>query len=96
MKNIDITPIIEAIIALISIIVTSFLIPYIKTKMTANQFSYLGGIVKTAAYAAEALYDGDGRGAEKENTLKKYVEKICEQHKINFGTNAVRQMIEES
>ena len=48
MENINITPIIEAVIALIGIVITSFIIPYIKTKMTANQFSYLEGIVKTA------------------------------------------------
>ena len=96
MQNIDITPIIEAIIALIGIIVTSFLIPYIKTKMTANQFSYLEGIVKTAVYAAEVFYGGEGRGAEKRDYVLKYVEKLCEQNKISFDVNAVRQMIEKS
>ena len=95
MENIDITPIIEAVIALIGIIITSFLIPYIKTKMTTNQFSYLEGIVKTAVYAAEVLFDGDGRGAEKREYVESYVEKICEQHKITFDANVVRQMIEK-
>ena len=84
MENIDITPIVETAIALVGIIITSFLIPYLKTKMTANQFSYLEGIVKTAVYAAEVLFDGDGRGAEKREYVENYVEKICEQHKITF------------
>ena len=92
MGNIDITPIIEAIIALVSIIVTTVLIPFIKTKMTANQFSYLEGIVKTAVYAAEVLFDGDGRGAEKREYVENYVKKICEQHKMTFDATAVRQM----
>lgn len=84
MENINITPIIEAVIALVSIVVITFLIPYIKTKTTANQFSYLEGIVKTAVYAAEVLFDGDGRGTEKREYVESYVEKICEQHKITF------------
>lgn len=96
MENIDITPIIEVIIALIITVITSILIPYLKTKMTANQFSYLEGIVKTAVYAAEVLFAGDGRGAEKREYVINYVEKICEQHKITFDANAVRQMIEKS
>ena len=96
MENINITPIIEAIIALVSIVVTTVLIPFIKTKMTANQFSYLEGIIKTAVYAAEVLFNGDGRGAEKREYVTSYVEKICEQHKITFDANAVRQMIEKS
>lgn len=85
MKNINITPIIETVIALVSIVVTIFLIPYIKTKMTANQFSYLEDIVKTAVYAAEVLYNSEGRGVEKRDYVLKYVKRICEQHKISFA-----------
>ena len=96
MENIDITPIIEAIIALVSIVVTTVFIPFIKTKMTANQFSYLEEVIKVAVSAAEVLFDGDGRGAEKREYVTSYVEKICEQHKITFDANVVRQMIEKS
>ena len=96
MENIDITPIIEAVIALVGIVITSFLIPFIKSKMTTNQFSYLEGIVKTAVYAAEVLFNGDGRGEEKREYVENHVKKICEQHKITFDATAVRQMIEKS
>ena len=96
MENINITPIIEAVIALVGIVITSFLIPYLKSKMTANQFSYLEGIVKTAVYAAEVLFDGDGLGVEKREYVINYAEKICERHKITFDATAVRQMIEKS
>ena len=66
MENIDITPIIEAIIALVSIVITTVLIPFIKSKMTANQFSYLEEVIKVAVSAAGVLFDGNGRGEEKE------------------------------
>ena len=94
--NIDITPIIEAIIALVSIVVTTVLVPFIKTKMTTNQFSYLEEVIKVAVSAAEVLFNGDGRGEEKREYVENHVKKICEQHKITFDANAVRQMIEKS
>ena len=96
MVNIDITPIIEAIIALVSIVITTVLIPFIKSKMTANQFSYLEEVIKVAVSAAGVLFDGNGRGAEKREYVENHVKKICEQHKITFDANAVRQMIEKS
>ena len=70
MVNIDITPIIGAIIALVSIVITTVLIPFIKSKMTANQFSYLEEVIKVAVSAAGVLFNGDGRGEEKESMLK--------------------------
>ena len=84
MENIDVTPIIEAIIALVSIVVTTVLIPFIKTKTTANQFSYLEGVIKVAVSAAEVLFNGDGRGEEKIVYVENHVKKICEQYKITF------------
>ena len=64
--------------------------------MTANQFSYLEEVIKVAVSAAEVLFNGDGRGAEKREYVENHVKKICEQHKITFDATAVRQMIEKS
>lgn len=94
MENINITPIIEAIIALVSIVVTTVLIPFIKTKMTANQFSYLEEVIKVAVSAAEVLFNGDGRGAEKREYVLNYVEEICAEKHITFDTDEIRQMLE--
>ena len=61
---IDLTPIFEAIFALLAALVTYKLIPWIKARTTAEQQSLLAATVKTLVYAAEQLY-GAGKGAEK-------------------------------
>ena len=61
---IDLTPIFEAILALLAALVTYKLIPWIKARTTAEQQSLLAATVKTLVYAAEQLY-GAGKGAEK-------------------------------
>ena len=62
--NIDLTPIFQAIIALLAALVTYKLVPWIKSKTTAEQQALLSATVKTLVYAAEQLY-GAGKGAEK-------------------------------
>lgn len=94
MENINITPIIEAVIALVGIVITSFLVPYLKSKMTANQFAYLEGVVKTAVYGAEVLFGGTARGDEKREYVLNYVEEICAKKHITFDADEIRQMLE--
>lgn len=65
----DITPIFEAIIALAAAIITSILIPYIKSRTTAEQQENINAWVQIAVTAAEQIFNGSGRGAEK----KEYV-----------------------
>lgn len=62
--NIDLTPIIQAIIALLAALVTYRLIPWIKAKTTNEQQTMLKATVKTLVYAAEQIY-GAGNGVEK-------------------------------
>ena len=50
---IDLTPIFEAILALLAALVTYKLIPWIKARTTAEQQSLLAATVKTLVYAAE-------------------------------------------
>ena len=69
MNMIDITPVINAVIALLAAGVSVFLIPWIKSKTTDAQRKELLEWVKIGVAAAEQLYKGQGRGEEK----KKYV-----------------------
>lgn len=62
--SIDLTPIIQAVIALLAALVTYKLVPWIKARTTAEQQAMLGAMVRTLVYAAEQLY-GAGHGAEK-------------------------------
>ena len=61
---IDLTPIINAIIALIAAILTVKVIPWIKAKTTNEQQAAIKAAVKTLVFAAEQIY-GAGKGGEK-------------------------------
>lgn len=65
MKMIDITPIAQAVIALVGVVITAVVIPYIRSRTTAQQRAELSAWVRIAVSAAEQLYRGSGRGAEK-------------------------------
>ena len=93
---IDITLIIKAIVILIGVVITTFLVPYLKTKISVNKLSYLEKIVNVAVYAAEVLIKGDGKGDEKRNYVINYVKSVCEEHGITYDPNQVRQILEKS
>ena len=63
---IDLTPIINAIIALLAAIVTVKVIPWIKARTTNEQQTAIKAVVKTLVFAAEQIY-GAGGGADKLN-----------------------------
>lgn len=86
----DVTTIIKAVFALIGIILTCIVIPYIRSKTTVEQQAAINGWVATAVEAAEQLYIGSGRGAEK----KQYVLNWLTSHNIKFDSNKVDAMIE--
>lgn len=65
MQQFDITPIIEAVVALIGAIVSAILIPYIKSRTSKEQQDEIAEWVKIAVAAAEQIYNGSGRGEEK-------------------------------
>ena len=73
MNTIDITPVVNAVIALAATVVSVFLIPWIKSKTTAEQQALLSATVRTLVYAAEQLY-GAGKGAEKLDYVIKELE----------------------
>lgn len=61
---IDLTNIVNAVLALAAALITAFVIPWIKAKATAQQQEALSGVYRILVYAAEQLY-GAGNGAEK-------------------------------
>lgn len=65
MENmIDLTPIMETVIALLAMLISAFLIPWIKSKTTAQQQEVMAAVTRTLVFAAEQLY-GTGKGEEK-------------------------------
>ena len=86
----DITPIIEAVAALIGVIVTCVLIPFIKSKTTASQQAEINAWVKIAVSAAEQIFNGGGRGEEK----KAYVIAWLKEHGVKVDETELDALIE--
>lgn len=73
MSNIDLTPIVQAFIALLAALITAKVIPWIKSKTTTQQQILLQATVDILVSAAEQLY-GAGRGPEKLQYVKDELE----------------------
>lgn len=85
---IDLTPIIQAIIALAASAITVFLIPWLKTRFGNEKLEKAKGLVQIAVYAAEKLY-GAGNGDQK----LEYAEAFLAQHKIKLDTSELIAMV---
>lgn len=93
MKNIDLTPIIQIIITLLSMIFTTLILPkvkkYLDEKLTAEQQAKLKQYVSIAVGAAEQLY-GSKTGQQK----KEYVISFLLSKGLVFDVDEVTAMIE--
>ena len=88
----DITPVVNAVIALIAAVVTAFVIPWVKSKTTAAQREEINAWVKIAVTAAEQIYSGSGKGKEK----KKYVLDFLAEKNLKIDEESVDLMIESA
>ena len=87
---IDLTPIFEAIIALIAALVTYKLIPWLKARTTESQQAILMATVRTLVYAAEQLY-GAGKGKEK----FAYVRQKLQEKGFDVDVDAIEAAVKE-
>jgi hypothetical protein len=87
---IDMTPILNAMITLLAGIVTLYVIPWLKAKLTAQQqqnAAYWAGVLVAAA---EQMYVGAGRGEEK----LRWVQEQLAGHGFALDTEQIRALIE--
>lgn len=89
MNNIDYTELMQAIIALVSVLITTFLIPFLKKKLSAERLEELKKWVSIAVKAAEQLY-GSKTGQQK----KEYVVAFLLSKGIVFDVDEVNALIE--
>ena len=86
----NITPIIEAVFALIAAIITAIVIPYIRSRTTAQRQAEIADWVKVAVSAAEQIFTGAGKGAEK----KAYVLEWLHKHGVTVDESKLDALIE--
>ena len=87
--NIDYTELLQAIITLLATIITTFVIPLIRKKLSAEKTEELKKWVGVAVKAAEQIY-GSKTGTEK----KEYVVAFLASKGIVFDVDEVNAMIE--
>ena len=87
---IDITPILQAFVALVVVVISVFVLPYFKSITTAEQRAEVQAWVKIAVAAAEQIFKGAGRGEEK----KQYVLEWLYGHGLTVDDSQIDAMIE--
>lgn len=87
---IDLTPIINAAIMLISALITAFVIPWLKGKIEAQKLEKIKNWVTIAVTAAEQIYNESGMGTKK----KEYVLNFLQQKGYTLDPEKIDAMIE--
>lgn len=88
LNMIDLTNLIEALIAVLIAVAMRYLIPWIKTKMSKDQEETLYTIVSIAVMAAEKLY-----GAKKGDDKLAYVERYLEARGVKVDTMRLKAYV---
>lgn len=87
---IDLTKIVLSVIGLVSALLTTFLIPYLRQKLSSARLEEIRMWVNIAVKAAEMLYVGSGRGEEK----KEYVLNFLNSKGYTIDAESVENMVE--
>lgn len=87
---IDLTPIFQAVLALLAALITAFVIPWIRSKTTLEQREMLLSITTSLVYAAEQLY-GAGNGSQK----MAYVISQLEERGFTADVAAIEAIVKE-
>lgn len=87
---IDLTPILNAFITLLGLLLTTFLIPWIRTKISNEKLKEIQKWTSVGVKAAEMIYTESGMGDVK----KKYVRKFLESKGYNLDIETVDALIE--
>ena len=94
--NIDITEIVVAVIGLLGIVITSVVVPLIKSKLTNSQWETIKNYALAGVQAAEIVFNAQGKGEEKLEWVSKYIEAQCKEHGIEIDMDTVRIAIENA
>lgn len=94
--NIDITQIVVAVIGLLGIIITSVIVPLIKSNLTNSQWETILNYALAGVQAAEIIFNAQGQGEEKLRWVSEYITKQCAAHGIKIDMDMVRVAIENA
>ena len=93
MNKIDLTPIVQALISLMAALITIKVIPYIKSKTSANTMAMLNTAAKIAVGAAEQIYKHGDNEKKIKYALKSVIE-YMENEGFHVNYNVAKAAIE--
>ena len=93
MNNEVVTVIIRAIVAILSVVITTVIVPYIKGKMGEKKFSELMSYIEYAVRCAEQLYTPEEWKAKKAYVLD-YILKKAKELNISLSEEDIDILIE--
>lgn len=88
----DYTLLFEGVLTILFALVTMYVIPWIKTKVSAEELAEIIKWVKIAVQAAEMIYKESGMGEAK----KAYVKTFLEDKGIKYDERQIDSMIESA
>lgn len=92
-EAISLTGVILTVLSMLGTILTAFVLPLIRSKVTAAQWSNLIGWAETGVEAAEALAR-NGVIKDKLQYVSDYLLTLCKKHGYSFDATAIRAAIE--
>lgn len=94
--TIDITQIVVAVLGLLGLIITTVLVPWIKSKLTNSQWETILNYALAGVQAAEIIFNAQGQGEEKLRWVSEYITNQCLAHGIKIDMDTVRVAIENA
>lgn len=88
----DYTMLFEGILTVLFALVIMYVIPWIKSKLTAEELADIIKWVKIAVEAAEMIFKESGMGEKK----KEYVKDFLESHGIKYDAEQIDALIESA
>lgn len=86
--------ILKAVITVCAALITAYVIPYLKVKLTDARYEKLLKIVVTAVEAAEQTFDASGMGAAKKEDVISFVTEWMLDHGISITQEQLDKLIE--
>lgn len=81
-------------IPIISTVITGFIIPYLRTKISAAQMDEISNWVKKAVQAAEVLFDAPKAGEEKRKYVIDFIDQMFNRKKEIITRDQIRILLE--
>lgn len=91
-----ITLLVKIIFAIVSVAITTFVIPFLNELVLKYKNTRLESFVKDSVQAAEQVIKGDGKGKEKKQKVIELVSQWLKKYSVDISTEEISNLIESA